>query len=77
MDATPERRCPVLNLKIRWKGKCPKHPRYNPEKQGATFRSGCAACAHLYAAYELIVKARSHMSSVEFLASVVDKGGQQ
>lgn len=39
----------VLRLKLRLKGKCPNHPRYNPELGPGAIRGGCQHCLALYA----------------------------
>jgi len=44
----------MLKLRIRWQGKCPRHPRFNPEKQGrAAVKGGCALCDHLADIFEM------------------------
>jgi hypothetical protein len=38
-----------LKITERVKGKCSRHPRYNPEKDGrAGIRGGCSCCFSLY-----------------------------
>jgi len=39
----------VVRLKLRLKGKCPNHPRYNPELGQGAIRGGCQYCQALYA----------------------------
>lgn len=48
----------MLQIKLRWKGKCPKHPRYNPEKQGAGYVSSCRYCPYLYSIHVALRKVR-------------------
>jgi hypothetical protein len=41
-----------LKITERVKGKCSRHPRYNPEKDGrAGIRGGCSCCFSLYDLY--------------------------
>ena len=39
----------VIQVKLRLRGKCPQHPRYNPELGPGAIRGGCAHCQALYA----------------------------
>lgn len=47
----------MLKLSIRFRAKCPKHPRYRPEIDGpGAIRGACATCeslwdVHLYSVY--------------------------
>jgi len=42
-----------LKITERVKGKCSRHPRYNPEKDGrAGIRGGCSCCFSLYDLYQ-------------------------
>jgi hypothetical protein len=42
-----------LKIAERVKGKCSRHPRYNPEKDGrAGIRGACSACFSLYDLYQ-------------------------
>lgn len=34
----------MLNVKIRFKGACPKHPRYNPSEGEAGLKGNCIIC---------------------------------
>jgi hypothetical protein len=37
---------------IRWKGRCPKHPRYHPQKDGlGGIKGGCRRCELLLEIY--------------------------
>lgn len=31
--------------------KCPRHPRFNPEKEGHNFKGGCSTCQKLWNVY--------------------------
>jgi len=31
--------------------KCPRHPRFNPEKEGHNFKGGCSTCRELWNVY--------------------------
>jgi hypothetical protein len=37
-----------VRLKLRLKGKCPKHPRFTPEVGQGAIRGGCRECLALY-----------------------------
>ncbi len=42
----------MLVIRHRWKGKCPKHPRYDPRKHGeAAIRGACPTCTLLWMVY--------------------------
>jgi hypothetical protein len=47
----------MLIIRYRWKGKCPKHPRYDPRKHGeGGIKAGCATCYALLAVYARLRK---------------------
>jgi hypothetical protein len=67
-----------LNVKERVKAKCPRHPRYNPEKQGrGGIIGGCSTCNDLLdlldARKKLDAAAREFSRRVD--PWVVGKGG--
>ena len=37
-----------IHIKMKLKGKCPKHPRFNPELGRGAIRGGCRECLALY-----------------------------
>jgi hypothetical protein len=37
-----------VHIKLKLKGKCPKHPRFNPELGRGAIRGGCSECMALY-----------------------------
>ncbi len=42
----------MLAIRFRWKGKCPKHPHYNPERHGeGAIKGTCATCTLLFRVY--------------------------
>lgn len=47
----------MLKFKVKLKlndsieAKCPKHPRFNPEKEGNNIKAGCSTCHTLYDLY--------------------------
>jgi hypothetical protein len=46
---------------ISFAGKCPKHPRFDPEEDGAgAIRGGCQRCQSLYEIY----KAHAHLTAL-------------
>lgn len=57
----------VIQVKLRLKGKCPHHPRYNPEHGPGAIRGGCQYCQALYAvtqARDLLHIAAEHLEEV-------------
>ncbi|HTF64930.1 MAG TPA: hypothetical protein VK638_19810 [Edaphobacter sp.] len=38
----------TVRMKLRLKGRCSKHPRYNPEQGAGVIRGGCPLCLALY-----------------------------
>jgi hypothetical protein len=38
----------AIHIKMKLKGKCPKHPRFNPEMGQGAIRGGCRECLALY-----------------------------
>lgn len=43
----------ILKIRERVKGKCSRHPRYNPEKDGrAGIKGACSCCFSLYDLYQ-------------------------
>jgi hypothetical protein len=38
----------TVRMKLRPKGRCAKHPRYNPEQGEGLIRGGCSQCLALY-----------------------------
>lgn len=50
----------AYKVTVRVGGKCPKHIRYNPEKQGeGAIKSGCAFCSNLAALHRRVVELRA------------------
>lgn len=42
----------MLAIRFRWKGKCPRHPNYNPGKGGEqAIKGACPYCRMLFAVY--------------------------
>ena len=37
-----------IHIKLKLKGRCPKHPRFNPEIGQGAIRGGCRECPALY-----------------------------
>lgn len=43
----------MLAIRYRWKGKCPKHPNYDPVKHGeGAIKGSCPTCTLLFRVYE-------------------------
>lgn len=42
----------MLRIRAKWEAKCPRHPRYNPEKDGeGGIKGGCMSCRLLLQAF--------------------------
>lgn len=51
----------MLFIRYRWKGKCPRHPRFDPRKHGeAAIKGGCSLCRMLLAVYAAHRKTIEH-----------------
>jgi hypothetical protein len=60
----------MLKIRARWQGKCPKHPRYNPDKDGEVgIKGGCATCTVLLDVFHSWKKMEAFTRSFD---SVVD-----
>jgi hypothetical protein len=47
----------ALKVKIKWKGTCAKHKKYNPEKHGrGGIRGACQSCEALFVVYDASLK---------------------
>jgi hypothetical protein len=50
---------------IRFKAKCNRHPKYNPEDGQGAIRGGCAKCQQLFDIYKAYEKLTSLMREVK------------
>lgn len=67
----------MINFKLpkyQVKARCPKHPGYNPEKSGATFRAGCRHCESLWTLYLYLSKFRALGVSLKEMAEEITAG---
>jgi hypothetical protein len=58
----------MYQLRLRWKGGCPKHPRYNPETAGrGAIKGGCTTCEALWSLYAqiAILKVKTNAADTE------------
>lgn len=55
----------MFKIVIRINTRCLKHPRYNPVKQGPTFRSGCAECQRVWSVYQKAMELRRLLGANE------------
>jgi hypothetical protein len=58
-----------LHIKMKVKGKCPKHPRFNPEMGEGAIRGGCPDCSALYQVVEARDRATRALREFEDLAT--------
>lgn len=64
-----------LEIKLRWKGSCPRHPRYNPQKDGeARIKAGCEICKTLLSVWDLYEDFLGALADNE--AKLVGKNGR-
>jgi hypothetical protein len=57
-----------LNLNLRIKGKCPEHPRYNPEHGQDAIKHACPRCLALLAVVEARDRLRNAKVALEQIA---------
>jgi hypothetical protein len=63
----------MLTIRYCWKGKCPKHPLYDPAKHGAdAIKGGCSRCQMLFAVYH----AHRETLAAATVFDEVEKAGQ-
>ncbi len=56
----------ALQIKIKWKGKCQRHTRFNPEKDGrGGIRGACPSCEALMVVYESSLAVKKMISICE------------
>jgi hypothetical protein len=63
----------VLAIRYRWKGKCPKHVRYNPAKHGEEAIKG--ACPHCRMLFQVFKAHRATIGQATIFDEV-EKAGQ-
>jgi len=61
----------MLRLLTRWKGKCAKHPRFNPEKEGeGGIKGNCPHCALLVQVFQKYEEIQEHLRAFDQIARV-------
>lgn len=55
----------MLKMKIQIRVSCPNHTRYNPEKNGLTFKAGCRYCEAIWLLYKKAVEVRRQTANIE------------
>jgi hypothetical protein len=56
----------AYKMSLRWKGKCLRHARYNPEKEGQSgIRGGCRRCQLLFDLYSLACATTARMDELD------------
>jgi hypothetical protein len=58
----------ALRLRVKVKGKCPKHPRYNPELGRGAIKGTCRTCLELFELTEARDQLRAAAAKLEELA---------
>ena len=56
----------AATVKFKWKGTCPKHPRYNPDQGENAIRGGCEFCHALLAISRTIDRAADASRAYEY-----------
>jgi hypothetical protein len=59
----------TVRMKLRLKGRCSKHPRYNPEQGEGVIRGGCPHCLALYQVIAARDRANAALKMLEELAT--------
>lgn len=60
----------MLNLKLAYKGRCPRHPRFNPERDGrGGVRGGCRVCDALCSVFEAMGRLRQSLQHADEVLS--------
>jgi hypothetical protein len=59
----------TVRMKLRLKGRCSKHPRYNPEQGEGVIRGGCSQCLALYQVIAARDRANAALKVLEDLAT--------
>ena len=59
----------TVRMKLRLKGRCSKHPRYNPEQGEGVIRGGCSHCLALYQVIAARDRATAALKVLEDLAT--------
>ena len=50
----------ALKIKFKFKGRCERHPRYSPARQGmSAVKAGCETCTQLYRIWAHVEHARA------------------
>jgi len=59
----------TVRMKLRLKGRCSRHPRYNPEQGEGVIRGGCSQCLALYQVIAARDRANAALKVLEELAT--------
>jgi len=64
----------TLKIRFRFEGKCTRHPRYNPLRDGRPFDTKCEGCESLYVIhlYTKIAKRRSDNANLIVVRASID-----
>ena len=68
-----------LKIRFRFDGKCRRHPRYNPKRDGRPADDKCEGCESLYVIhlYTKIAKRRTEDASLIVVRNTTDRGGHK
>lgn len=58
-------------VKVKWKGSCPNHPRFNPEKGEGAVKGNCSPCLRLVTIHERVQDATHNMRVFDELKKAV------
>jgi len=69
----------MMKVKVRWTGRCPRHPRYKPENGRGAIRGGCQTCYRLWLIHSAAVELQRRLVDFdhqEGAEPMVDAGGR-
>lgn len=49
----------MLDLTVRFKAHCPRHPRFRPQQGWEAIKGGCPHCEHLVLVFARIIESRN------------------
>lgn len=68
-----------LKIRLRFDGRCPRHPRYDPERDGRPPDGNCEGCESLYVIqlYTRIAERRTESANLIVVRASTDREEQQ
>jgi hypothetical protein len=55
----------MIRISIRWRGKCKRHPNYQPWRGLQAIKGGCPACERLWRIHQAEMQLRQRMADFE------------